>query len=280
MLRSAETMKSESHVTKEVAKWTTWWVGQRRSKLEKKLNETMSVNPFLLPFLFSYHDLDNFSGLADLIIASHLMTGHNTGFGKLIDEKILPNVFDATKLDRAYRNSNPPFHQSCFDEIDHHIIRSDGESNLLSLKAGPWTIQLTMAVQLNSAFKEIFDNHPNSVNKIVVGVFYGKNSELTDKYDILRGINRGANHNVFNLTDRVEVYAGREFWSWLNDGEPATQEWVLKGILTALEREAIHETATELLNSFKQSVVDKYDAEVRNSDGTIDWYKLLSKING
>ena len=76
------------------------------------------------------------------------------------------------------------------------------------------------------------------------------------------------------------MYAGKEFWSWLNDGEPATQEWVLKGILTALEREAIHETATELLNSFKQSVVDKYDAEVRNSDGAIDWYKLLSKING
>ncbi len=273
-------MKSESQIVDKVAEWTKWWVAKRRRKLEKQLNETMSVNPFLLPFLFSYHNLDDFSGLADLIVASHLMTGHNTGFGKLIDEKILPNVFDARKLDRAYRVSTPPFHHSSFDEIDHHIIRSDGTSDLLSLKAGRWTIQLTMAVQLNSAFKEIFDNHPNSVNKIVVGVFYGKNTDLTDKYDILKGINRGANHNVIDLTGRVEVYAGKEFWSWLNDGEHSTQEWVLKGILSALEEEAIHDTATGLLNNFKQSVVDKYEAEVRNSDGSIDWQRLLSKING
>ena len=33
--------------------------------------------------------------------------------------------------------------------------------------------------------------------------------QLTDKYDILRGINRGKQHNVVDLTANVKVYAGR-----------------------------------------------------------------------
>ncbi|EJG0411546.1 hypothetical protein C4G53_RS20760 [Vibrio parahaemolyticus] len=272
-------MKNKDEIVKGVKYWTKWWIAQRKKKLEDQLNETMSVNPFMLPFLFDYHDLNNFEALADLIIASHLMTGHNTGFGKLIDEKILPNVFNAQKLDKKFRAHTPPFNNSCFDEIDHVIYREDETTELLSLKAGKWTIQLTMAVQLNSAFKEILDKHPDVTNKIVVGVFYGTNEGLTDKYDILRGINRGANHDVIDLTNNVSVYAGRRFWKWLSGGAENAQEWVLQGIIEALEEEKIHETASALLDKFKTSVVDKYDKDVR-VDGKLDWYKLLAKING
>lgn len=275
-----ERMKTEQEVVERVKQWTAWWITQRRKKLEEQLNDTMSVNPFLMPFLFDYHNLNDFSKLADLMIASHLMTGHNTGFGKLIDEKILPHVFDAQKLDKNYRRNTPPFNKSCFDEIDHIIRRPDGTVELLSLKAGRWTIQLTMAVQLNFAFNEILRDHSDQVDNIVVGVFYGLNAELTDKYDILRGINRGANHNVIDLTADVHVYAGRLFWAWLNEGEANTQEWVLKGILSALEEGQIHETATHLLERFKQGVEQKYESEVREDDGALNWYKLLSKING
>lgn len=273
-------MKSKSEVVSEVKKWTKWWIAERRKKLEKQLNETMSVNPFMMPFLFDYHDLDSFEELADLIIASHLMTGHNTGFGKLIDEKILPNVFGTTKLDKAFRNSNDPFAQACFNEIDHIVQREDGTKELLSLKAGKWTIQLTMAQQLNTAFNEIITHHSDVSSHIVVGVFYGRAEGLTDKYDILRGINRGAQHDVTDLTDNVKVYAGREFWSWLSGGSNDTQEWVLEGIHAALDEAKIHETAKRLLGKFKKGVVGKYEQDVRDADGNLDWFKFLKKING
>lgn len=272
-------MKNEEEVVGGVKSWAKWWIAQRRKKLEEQLNETMSINPFLMPFLFSYHDLGSFEDLADLVIASHLMTGHNTGFGKLIDEKILPNVFGAQKLDAKFRRETPPFNKSCFDEVDHIITREDGTKELLSLKAGKWTIQLTMAVQLNAAFKEITENHTDIADNVVVGVFYGNKEGLTDKYDILRGINRGALHDVHDLTDHVQVYAGREFWTWLSGGAEETQEWVLKGICEALDEEKIHETAAELLDQFKTSVVDKYEADIR-VNGKMDWKKLLTKING
>lgn len=272
-------MKEQREVVAEVKTWTKWWIGQRRKKLEDQLNETMSVNPFIMPFLFDYHNLDSFEDLADLVIASHLMTGHNTGFGKLIDEKILPFVFGAQKLDRQFRNNTPPYNESCFDEIDHLLIRENGSIELLSLKAGKWTIQLTMAVQLNFAFNEILNKHPNLASNIIVGVFYGKRDGLTDKYDILRGVNRGANHDVIDLTNHVQVLAGREFWSWLSGGAKDTQEWVLQGILEALSEEKIHETAAVLLSSFKSGVVEKYENDIR-VNGKMDWAKLLKKING
>jgi hypothetical protein len=217
-------MKNQAEIVGNVKFWAKWWVSQRKKKLEEQLNETMSINPFMMPFLFDYHDLENLEELVDLIIASHLMTGHATGFGKLIDEKILPNVFKTIKLDSNYRRTTSPFNNSCFDEIDHYIIRKDGTKQLLSLKAGRWTIQLTMAVQLNSAFNEILSKHRDIVDDIVVGVFYGKKEDLTDKYDILRGINRGANHSVVDITSHVNVYSGRSFWSWLNYGEQNTAD--------------------------------------------------------
>ena len=211
-------MKTEAEIVNETKTWARWWIKQRRNKLIKELNGTMSFNPFMMPFLFDYHNLHSFEDLADLTLASHLMVGHSTGFGKLIDEKILPHVFGAQKLDAAFRRRNPPFSNSCFDEIDHIVTRDDGSKELLSLKAGKWTIQLTMAVQLNTAFNEILDTYPDVADSIVVGVIYGKEEDLTDKYDILRGINRGANHDVIDVTDHVTVYSGREFWSWLSGG--------------------------------------------------------------
>jgi hypothetical protein len=274
-----EKMKSQQEVVSGVKLWTQWWIGQRRKKLEDQLNETMSINPFIMPFLFDYHNLKSFEDLADLVIASHLMTGHNTGFGKLIDEKILPYVFGAQKLDAGLRKCTPPLNESCFDEIDHIIKREDGRIELLSLKAGKWTIQLTMAVQLNRAFNEIINKHPDVADNIVVGVFYGTKEGLTDKYDILRGINRGANHDVVNLLEHVHVYAGREFWTWLSGGAKETQEWVLQGMKEALDEQKIHETATELLAAFKAGVVEKYEKDIREG-GEMNWEKLLKKING
>lgn len=272
-------MKSQGEVVAGVKEWSAWWIAQRRKKLEEQLHDTMSINPFLMPFLFEYHNLDSFGELAELVIASHLMIGHSTGFGKLIDEKILPNVFNAQKLDSKFRKGTKPFGDACFDEIDHIVTRADGRRELLSLKAGKWTIQLTMAVQLNTAFNEIITQHHSVFDRICVGVFYGKNDDLTDKYDILRGINRGANHNVIDCSDYVSVKAGKDFWSWLNGGEDRTQNWVLLGLIDALKEQNIKSSSQQLLSRYASSVERHYKA-AKLEDGTIDWEALLTKING
>jgi len=271
-------MKKEE-VINGVSMWTIWWLRERKKKLKGIFADSMTVNPFLIPILMDIHNLDSFEKLNDLNVLSHLMIGHYTGFGKLIDEKILPNVFDTKKLDKTYRRSNPPLHLSCFDEIDHVINRRSGQVELLSLKASKWTIQLTMAVQLNKSFHEIIRKHGDHYSKIVVGVFYGKKETLTDKYDILRGINRGASHDVVDLKKYVFVHAGREFWSWLCEGENNAQEWVMQGILDGLAKSASREEWGALLSSFISEISKKYHKYL-SQDGKINWHLLLKDING
>ncbi|MBK6895737.1 MAG: restriction endonuclease [Alphaproteobacteria bacterium] len=270
---------NQGEVITGTSTWVSWWIEQRKHKLREQLSDTMSVNPFILPILFDLHDIDNFEELTGFIVGSHLMVGHNTGFGKLIDEKILPKVFGTQKLDKDYRKNNPPFVDSCFNEIDHVIRRKDGSTDLLSLKAGKWTIQLSMAQQLNHAFNEILKKYGNKFNEISVGVFYGTKETLTDKYDILRGINRGAKHNVIDLTDRVSVYAGREFWTWLNEGEKQTQDWILRGIIDGVSKSNTRKEGGALLEKYSKHISQKYQ-HFLNSDGTFDWKSLLESING
>jgi hypothetical protein len=46
-----------------------------------------------------------------------------------------------------------------------------------------------------------------------------------------------------------------------------------------LREEKIHETASQLLLRFKESVIGKYEDDIKTG-GELDWQKLLSKING
>lgn len=122
-------------VVKLVGDETCWMVKQRMDKLKDTLYESMSVMPFLLPILFDIHGAKTVQELGDLLVVGHLMVGHATSFGKLMDERILPKVFKTVKFSGAYRASNPPFSEAMFNEIDHLVNRPDGPV-LLSLKGG------------------------------------------------------------------------------------------------------------------------------------------------
>lgn len=262
-----------------VAMCVEWWIERRMEKLREALSDSMAVNPFLIPILFDMHGIDDFGELSDFLVGSHLMNGHNTGFGKLMDEKILPRVFGTQKLDKAYRGQQAPFADANFNEIDHVVTRADGSKYLLSLKSGRWTIQLTMATQLNAAFNRILQTYGSLFDGVVVGVIYGTADSLTDKYDILRGINRGAKHNVLDLTENVSVYAGRAFWSWLNEDIPETQDWILEGIQAGIVRGDPRQEARTLLSAYNAAVARNFDKFI-GADGRVDWAALLTEING
>lgn len=272
------TILTRENVVDGVAKETQWMIGQRMGKLKADMHETMAINPFLIPILFELHDATTFSDLGELLLVGHLVGGHNTSFGKLIDEKVLSRVFGTFKLDKKYRKENAPFTESCFNEIDHVVMR-DGQPILLSLKASRWSIQLTMAKEINTSFDHIKRHHGKTYPKVVVGVFTGTNETLSDKYAILRGINRGAEHNVIDLRDYVEVYAGKSFWTWLNNGEEQTQGWVLDGVLEGIRLANCRDECRELLVAYKSSFNKEY-ADFVDDQGNVDWHRLLSAING
>jgi hypothetical protein len=273
------------HVVTKVAEQVVWWMGERRKKLEELRHETMAVNPFLVPLVFDIHGFADFESLAGFLVAGHLATGYATGFGKLIDEKVLPRVFNTHKLDKKARAGHP-LNMPVFDEIDHLIISPAGSKKLLSLKAGKWTIQLTMAVQLNKTFAELIELQSRSklgslrFEEIAVGVFYGDSNSLTDKYDIIRGINRGAVHDVVDIQRHVNVYAGKQFWAWLNNDQENTDAWVLEGIMEGLRQSRmLIGSLGDLVSAFSAEFASTFAGFVR-PDGSIDWQGIARRING
>ena len=272
-------MVSCEDVISKVGTEIVWWVANRMKKLREQRHETMSLNPFLAPVLYDLHHAESFAELGTLLLAGHLMNGHSTGFGKLIDERLLPKVFGTHKLTGAYRDNNPSLKASYFNEIDHIVTHLSPKPILLSMKTSRWTIQLTAAMELNSAFVKILTNHPDRFEQIVVGVSIGTVEGLSDKYDILRGINRGKNHDVVDIQQHVQVLAGQNFWAWINGGEGATQDWIMEGILAGLEEANCREEGHLLLGSFAKAYNRLYE-KFKREDGTIDWHALLKSING
>jgi len=279
-------MMTESEVKRRVAIEVVWWIGERRKKFEELKHESMSVNPFLMPLIFGIHTFSNFEELSDFLVAAHLATGYSTGFGKLMDEKILPRVFETKKLDKSTRKI-APLNLSVFDDIDHIVPSRNGNPpKLLSLKAGRWTIQLAQAVQLNRSFQKLLQLRSEKklgdlkFDEIAVGVFYGTKDTLTAKYDIFRGVNSGANHDVADVTADVKVYAGKEFWTWLNEGQDQTQFWVLEGIHEGFATaEKSFGKMKDLISDFKKEFANQYGSFIRK-DATIDWGRIMQKING
>ena len=109
----------------------------------------MAVNPFLAPLVIGLNGFTTFDELAAFLLGGYLSGGNNTGFGKLIDEKLLPQVFGTTKLGPAFRRENEILGGAFFDEIDRLVPGPNGTVRLLSLKSSRWTIQLAMAVNRN-----------------------------------------------------------------------------------------------------------------------------------
>jgi hypothetical protein len=264
-------------VINAVEKLTIWWIDRRSAKIARSEHSSMQVNPFLAPLLCAMHGLDNVEDLSAFVTAGHFYIGHGTGFGKLVDEKILPQAFGTQKLDKAYR-AKAGFTDPAFDDIDH-IVTKDDKTFLLSQKASKWTIQLSQATGLNKSFKSLLDMRDAgklTFDKIVVGVFYGHDDDLTDKYRILRGITTGAAHDVIDISSDVDVYAGRSFWAWLAD-DPAAQEWIMAGIWRGIEKTKIDKANVlpELFATTAGGVLSQL-GEPKNEE---DWIAFINAVN-
>lgn len=179
-------MINRTRIVEGTSQEISLFLGRRLRKLRTEVGGVLNINPFLMCALQNFHTITDQASLAACILDWHLGTGHATSFGKMIDERLLPNVFQTTRLDSTFRNVRP-YNTPPFDDIDHLVHRSDGQY-LLSLKASSWTIQYGQAMGLYRNFRQLGDLKLQGAG-IVVGVFYGHRGLLTDKYRIVRGQN-------------------------------------------------------------------------------------------
>lgn len=270
-------MTTRPQIVAGTSRETALFLARRLRKLRTEISGVLNINPFLMRALRDFHGITDQQSLADFMLIWHLGGGHATSFGKMVDEKLLPNVFGTVRLDSTFRHE-PPYNTAPFDDIDHLVTRRDGEYRL-SLKASSWSIQYGQAMGLYRNFLELGEQGLQGAG-VVVGVFYGNKSLLTDKYRIVRGENVRRQATLRRL-DYVIVKAGAEFWSWLNDDEPGTQEWLLEGIEAGAAEfsrntpdmgRVVNGAAAQLVLELRR----KYGLP---EDGSIDWRFLLHAIN-
>lgn len=256
------------------------FVKNRRDKLDGLRHTSMAVNPFLNPLIMELNGYDDLDELSAFLVGGHLLDGHATGFGKLVDERILPNVFGTKKLTGPFRRENPPYDAPMFGVIDHIMEYDNGGDGMLALKAGRWSIQLGQALNMNSSFARMLDARERgevSFDRIVIGVLYGTEDTLTDKFRVATGVGP---HDVVHIRDHVDTYAGRRFWAWLNDGVDETQEWVMDGFLAGMDaaREELG-SAADAVEAYRASYREQLARHLRD-DRTVDWHALLREVNG
>ncbi len=260
-----------------------WWVNERLKKFRGLKHATMAVNPFMAPVLMALHSHMSFGELGKFLLDGHFVGGHSTGFGKLVDEKLMDKLFGSTKLTKRFRSENSPYNEPHFGNVDHVIGVGRSDQVLMSVKASRWTIQLGQAESINNSFANLLKMREEGkigFSKIVVGVFYGKQEWLTDKFNIIRGICTGAKHHVTNIQDHVEVVVGRDFWSMMNGGETATQEWIMEGVIAGvLAANPELKDAKRLLEKYQASFESTLKHHV-NPQGEIDWMALVKEVNG
>ncbi len=270
-------MVKREQIIEGTAHEVSLFLGRRLRKLRTHISGVLNINPFLMCALQDFHQIKDQLSLAECVLNWHLGTGHATGFGKMVDEKLLPNVFNTIRLDSTFRYQ-PPYNSPPFDDIDHLVVRNDGKY-LLSLKASSWTIQYGQAMGLYNNFLQLGKQNFQGAG-IVVGVFYGHKGLLTDKYRIVRGENT-RRQAVLTLLDYVEVKAGSKFWSWLNDDEDATQDWLLEGIELGVTNFSKNNPGTNtIVSGAAQPLVKELRAKYGlPSDGTLNWSFFLHSVN-
>jgi hypothetical protein len=271
-------MTVKQDVINKVAIEASGFIKRRATKISEEIGSFLNINPFLLAAISDMHEIKDQRSLTEFLLAAHLATGHSTSFGKMIDEKLLPNVFGTQKLDAKFRRESH-FSDTIYDDIDHIVKRGDSKEYLLSLKAGAWTIQHGQAMQLYHNFKD-FGDRDLARDGIVIGVFYGNETLLTNKYDIVQGINRRHQESMTRL-GYVQVKAGKAFWSWINDDQEETQDWVMEGIKLGCEQylESDKGVAELFRNAPAKLEAELQEKYALDKDGSLDWIHLLHAVN-
>lgn len=119
--RPAPGPKGREHGVEASQRVDEWWLRTRQTKRVGNNKETINVNFSLLPLVMAYHGLGSVGELGEILLGSPLVGGHFTGFGKLIDEKLLPHAFGTQKFDATYRAATPSYSQAAFNDIDHAV---------------------------------------------------------------------------------------------------------------------------------------------------------------
>ena len=156
-----------------------------------------NFNPFLLLITAPVYNIFSPFEVAERIQLAKAYHGDDTAYGRLVEDKFLP-IFGAKKPNE--KSSKDQAVKSRWSPIDLELT-IEGERHLMSIKAGPWTMNQSHAGEMADQFKAL---HEETGCRILIGITYGRYKNLNNKPDLVdRRLGR---------PDWFDFFVGKDFW--------------------------------------------------------------------
>ncbi len=158
-----------------------------------------NFNPFLLLITAPVYNIFSPFEVAERLQLGKAYHGDDTAFGKMAEEKYL-KIFGAstpvgkTSLDPLVRNRWSPI------DLEMNV---EGHRTLMSIKAGPWTMNQSHAAEMIRHFGEL---HEETGARIMIGITYGRYRNLNNKPAV---VDRG-----LGSPNWFDFFVGKDFWEY------------------------------------------------------------------
>ncbi len=191
----------------QLAEETYQFLCRRFQKLAVDFDDIAKTNfnPFLLLITAPVYNIFSPYEVAERLQLGKAYHGDDTAFGKLAEDKFLKilgarsppeKIAAAAAKDAAAKDRWSPV------DLD---IEVEGKRYLMSIKAGPWTMNQSHAAEMIRHFKEL---HDATGANLVIGVTYGRYQKLNNKPALVdRSLGR---------PDWFDFLVGKDLWEFVS----------------------------------------------------------------
>ncbi len=200
-------------------------VRETDSLLERRLakaNEVTDIeqtnfNPFLLLITSPAYNIFSPYEVAERLQLGSAFHGDDTSFGRFAEEKVLP-LFGA-KLPIQKGRANQAL-AAAWEPVDREMD-IEGSTYLMSIKAGPWTMNQSHANSMIEKFPQV---HATTGAKLMIGITYGRYQDLNNKPALVDA--------RLGEPDWFDYLVGRDFWEFVS-GVKSVHVHIFKAIREA-----------------------------------------------
>ncbi|MFC1743353.1 PmeII family type II restriction endonuclease [Candidatus Riflebacteria bacterium] len=251
-------------IFKKIVKATKELLERRYKFLAKDFNDISKTNfnPLLLLITAPAYNLYSPFEVAERLQLGKAFHGDDTAFGRFAEEKIL-SLFNIVPPQEKKKGPS----KSLWSPIDVELT-IEGTRYLMSIKAGPWTMNQSHANEMINNFLNI---HKSTNAKILIGILYGNRPQLNNKPALVaRSLGSPA---------WLDYLVGREFWEFVT-GVKDVHEKIFRAIRKAQKEFAkLHadETFHEQLVANRLKIAASLRKQFKVDNDKDFWWTLFNK---
>lgn len=222
-----------------------------------------NFNPFLLLITAPVYNTYSPFEVAERLQFAKAFHGDDTAFGRMAEERFLKVL-----------GANPPLEKKVADKktrwspIDLEAT-IDGQRYLMSIKAGPWTMNQSHANEMIQHFQALREE---TNARIIIGITYGRYKNLNNKPVVVQ--------NGLGNPDWFEYLVGKDFWEFVS-GVKDVHKDIFKAIRIAQKRFAAEhsdETFNELLIANRLKIASSLRKQFRVTADDDFWGTLFNSM--